>query len=56
MHHYSEPVKADVRRWMSQPHRQSVARIAEELGTHVDNTYDWRKYCFIQGGASARIR
>ena len=30
-----EAVKADVRRRMSPPHRQSVARISEELGIHV---------------------
>jgi len=30
MHRYSEAVKADVRRRMSQPHQQSVARISEE--------------------------
>ena len=32
MRRYSEAVKADVRRRMSPPHRQSVARISEELG------------------------
>ncbi len=32
MRQYSEDVKADVRRRMSPPHRQSVARISEELG------------------------
>jgi hypothetical protein len=35
MRPYSEAVKADVRRRMSPPQRQSVARIAEELGIHV---------------------
>ena len=35
MRRYSEAVKADVRRRMSPPHRQSVARISEELGIHV---------------------
>ena len=32
MRRYSEFVKADVRRRMSPPHSQSVARISEELG------------------------
>ena len=32
MRRYSEAVKADVRRRMSPPQRQSVARISEELG------------------------
>jgi hypothetical protein len=32
MRPYSEAVKADVRRRMGPPHRQSVAEIAQELG------------------------
>ena len=43
MRHYSEAVNADVRRRMSPPHRQSVARISEELGIHVITLYKWRK-------------
>ena len=39
MRRYSEAVKADVRRRMSPPHRQSVARISEELGIHVITLY-----------------
>ena len=35
MRRYSEAVKADVRRRMHPPHRQSVTRISEELGIHV---------------------
>ena len=35
MRPYSEAVKADVRRRMGPPHRQSVADIAQELGIHV---------------------
>jgi transposase-like protein len=35
MRPYSEAVKADVRRRISTPHRQSVAEIAQELGIHV---------------------
>jgi hypothetical protein len=41
MRRYSEVVKADVRRRMSPPHRQSVARISEELGIHVMTLYKW---------------
>ena len=39
MRRYSEAVKADVRRRMHPPHRQSVARISEELGIHVMTLY-----------------
>jgi transposase len=46
---YSEAVKADVRRRMSPPHRQSVARISEELGIHVITLYKWRKAWRLQG-------
>ena len=35
MRRYSEAVKADVRRRMSPPHRQSVAQISAELGIHI---------------------
>lgn len=34
---------------MSPPHRQSVARIAEELGIHVVTLYNWRKTWRLQG-------
>ena len=43
MRPYSEAVKADVRRRMSPPHRQSVAQISAELGIHVVTLYNWRK-------------
>ena len=43
MPRYSEAVKADVRRRMSPPHRQSVAQISAELGIHVVTLYNWRK-------------
>ena len=49
MRRYSEAVKADVRRRMSPPHRQSVARISEELGIHVMTLYNWRKAWRLQG-------
>jgi hypothetical protein len=32
MHRHGEVVKADGRRWMGSPHRQSVAEISKELG------------------------
>jgi transposase-like protein len=43
MRRYSEAIKADVRRRMSPPNLQSVARISEELGIHVITLYKWRK-------------
>jgi transposase-like protein len=49
MRRYSEAVKADVRRRMHPPHRQSVARISEELGIHVVTLYSWRKAWRLQG-------
>ena len=49
MRRYSEAVKADVRRRMHPPHRQSVARISEELGIHVITLNKWRKTWRLQG-------
>ena len=49
MRRYSEAVKADVRRRMRPPNRQSVARISEELGIHVVTLYNWRKVWRLQG-------
>jgi len=49
MRGYSEAVKADLRKRMSPPHRQSVARISEELGIHVITLYKWRKTWRLQG-------
>jgi len=49
MRRYSEAVKADVRRRMSPPHRQSVAEIAQELGIHVITLYKWRKAWRLYG-------
>ena len=48
MRRYSEAVKADVRRRMSPPHRQSVAQISAELGIHVVTLYNWRKAWRLQ--------
>jgi transposase-like protein len=39
MRPYSEAVKADVRRRMSPPNRQSVVEIARELGIHAITLY-----------------
>jgi transposase len=49
MRRYSEAVKADVRRRMSPPYRQSVAQISAELGIHVVTLYNWRKAWRSQG-------
>ena len=49
MRRYSEAAKADVRRRMSPPHRQSVAQISAELGIHVVTLYCWRKALRLQG-------
>ena len=49
MRRYSEAVKADVRRRMSPPHRQSVAQISDELGIHIVTLYNWRKTWRLQG-------
>ena len=49
MRRYSEAVKADVRRRMGPPHRQSVAQISAELGIHVVTLYNWRKTWRLQG-------
>ena len=43
MRRYSEAVKADIRKRMSPPARQSVARISEETGIHICTLYAWRK-------------
>jgi hypothetical protein len=43
MRRYSETIKADVRRRMSPPNPQSMARISEETGIHVATLYLWRK-------------
>jgi transposase-like protein len=49
MRRYSETVKADVRRRMSPPARQSVAQISKELGIHIATLYAWRKDWRLQG-------
>ncbi len=49
MRRYSEAVKADVRRRMRPPMRQSVAQISAELGIHVVTLYNWKKAWRLQG-------
>ena len=49
MRRYSETVKADVRRRMTPPARQSVAQISKELGIHLATLYAWRKAWRLQG-------
>jgi transposase-like protein len=49
MRPYSEAVKADVRRRMSPPNRQSVVEIVRELGIHAITLYKWRKAWRLQG-------
>ena len=49
MRGYSEALKTDVRRRMSPPHRQSVARISEELGIHMITLCKWRTTWRLQG-------
>jgi hypothetical protein len=49
MRHYSEAVKAEMKRRMSPPMRQSVARISSELGIHVGALYNRRKAWRLQG-------
>ena len=49
MRRYSEALKADVRKRMSPPQRQSVAQISAELGIHIVTLYNWRKVWRLQG-------
>ena len=51
MRRYGEAVKADVRSRMSPPHRQSVARIPEELSIHLITLYKWKQTWRLQGEA-----
>ena len=49
MRRYNEADKADVRRRMSPPQRQSVAKISAELSIHVVTLYNWRKAWRVEG-------
>jgi transposase-like protein len=42
MRRYSKTVKAEVKRRMGPPQRQSVAQISKEFGIHVATLYNWR--------------
>ncbi len=42
-------LKADVRRRMSPPHRQSFVQISAELGIHLLTLYNWRRTWRLQG-------
>jgi transposase-like protein len=49
MRRYSETVKAEVKRRMGPPQRQSVAQISKEFGIHVATLYNWRHNWRLQG-------
>ena len=49
MRRYSEEIKADVRRRMSPPARQSVAKISNEMGIQLATLYASRKAWSMQG-------
>ena len=49
MRRYSAAIKADVRRRMSPPMRNSVIRISEELGIHIVTLYNRTKTWRLQG-------
>ena len=49
MRRYSEAVKADVRRRMSPPYRQSLFQISAGLDIHVVTLYKWRETWRLQG-------
>jgi transposase-like protein len=53
MRRYSEAIKADVRRRMSPPNPQSMARISEETGIHVATLYLWRKGWRLEAGGGS---
>lgn len=49
MRRYSEAVKADMRRRIRPPHRQSLTQISADLGIHADTLYNRRKGLPLQG-------
>ena len=49
MRRYSETVKAEVKRRMGPPQRQSVAQISKEFGIHVATLYNWRHNWRLEG-------
>jgi transposase-like protein len=46
---YSDTVKADIRRQMILPARQSVTRISEETCIHICTLYAWCKAWRMEG-------
>ena len=46
---YSETVKAEMRRRMGLPQRQSVVQISQEFGIHVATLYNWQHHWRLQG-------
>ena len=54
MRRYSEAVKADVRRRMGPPHRQSVAEISKELGIARNHPLQVAQGLAAAGGGGAR--
>jgi hypothetical protein len=56
MRRYSEAIKADVRRRMSPPNRQSVARISEETGNVILVTVFSSMHFFIPILSSERLQ
>lgn len=49
MRRYSEAIQAVVRRRLTLPHRQSVAKISAELDIHVVTLYNCKKTWRFQG-------
>jgi transposase-like protein len=49
MRRYSEAIKADVKRRISPPNPQRMARITKETGIHVATLYLWRKGWRLEG-------
>jgi transposase-like protein len=55
MRRYSETVKAEVKRRMGPPQRQSVAQISKEFGIHVATLYNWRHNWRLEGEVVPRV-
>ena len=49
MRRYSEAIKGDVKRRISPPNPQRMARITKETGIHVATLYLWRKGWRLEG-------
>jgi transposase-like protein len=55
MRRYSGTVKAEVKRRMGPPQRQSVAQNSQEFGINVATLYNWRHNWRLQGGSGGGI-